>query len=72
MFLIIRQRNDKLTAWMINEKEQKISLFGCFHFSSSEESNIEVAMDGTQILVGEIVRECLAALKCVQVQMHYI
>lgn len=44
----------------------------CFHFSSMKENRMEAAMDGTQILVGEVVRECLGALKCVQVQMHYI
>ena len=35
-----------------------------------KENYIQTVMDEAQILVGKIV--CLAALKCVQVQMHYI
>lgn len=54
------------------KKSRKVLSLVCFHFSSSKENGIQVAMDGTQILVREIVRECLAALKRVRVQMHYI
>lgn len=65
---------DKLNAWWRwwKEKARTVVFLVCFHFSSMKENDIQAAMDGAQILVGEIVRECLAALKCVQAQMHYI
>lgn len=54
------------------KESRKIIFMVCFHFSSTKENNTQVVIDRTQILVGETVRECLAALKYVQVQMHYI
>lgn len=57
---------------MMKERKQSNSLLVCFHFSSMKEIHIQAAMTETQILVEGVVRECLGALKRVQVQMHYI
>lgn len=57
-----------------DDKRKKAEQFssGLPPFFLHEENHIYTAIDGTQILVGEIVRECLGALKRIQVQIHYI
>lgn len=54
---------------MIKASKQNNTFSFFFFFMKND---IQAAKDGTQSLEEEIARECLAALKCVQVQMHYI